>query len=522
MSTRRQFLTRAGSAGAAVVLMPQALTPSAFAHPRKARKLLHGGHFSQGVQSGDPTPHGITLSTIVDDVEGSAGVRLEVAGDSGFRRLVATRVISTGTSHNHAVKARVTGLKAGEGYVYRFETNGRQSPTGRFKTAVPADSHEPVRFVFYSCADYTHGFYNAYDVMAREDDIDFVVCLGDYIAAEPEHTGASGTAVREDPIGLAESLADYRAKYALYRSDPALRRMHARFPVVAVWDAHEVRNDSAGSLPDGGLPPDAHYSVVLRNAAYKAYFEAMPFVPSGRSRIYRNLRFGRHAELILLDERQYRADQPCGDTVGPDCAERHAGPRSFLGAKQLAFVKARLSASSATWKLIGNPTLMMPTKASPTVYSPMDAWQGYIAEREDLVAHVAKVSNVAFLTGDFHTFLSGDVRPGERRDRAGAVAPEFHSGSITSQSLGEGEAGVIPTASDQNPNTPPAIVDVLKTFNPWVHDADLDHHGYGIAEASANELRITYRRVRTIKQRSRDRLPDLSWTVANGQRSLFT
>src|SRR3954470_1258638 len=242
MSTRRQFLTRAGSAGAAVVLMPQSLTPSAFAHPRKAGKLLHGGHFSQGVQSGDPTPHGITLSTIVDDVEGSGGVRLEVARDSGFRRLVAARGISTRTSHNHAVTARVHGRKPGEGYFYRFERRGRQSPVGRFKTAVPADSREPVRFVFYSCADYTHGFYNAYDVMAREDDIDFVVCLGDYIYAEAEHSAATGTAVREDPIGLADSLADFRAKYALYRSDPALRTLHARFPMVAVWDDHEVRN----------------------------------------------------------------------------------------------------------------------------------------------------------------------------------------------------------------------------------------------------------------------------------------
>src|SRR3954469_8575489 len=518
MSTRRQFLTRAGSAGAAVILVPRA---SALARPSHTKRLLRGGRFSQGVQSGDPTPNAITVSTIVDDVEGAGAVRLEVARDSGFRHLGATKVISTDTSHNHAVKARVHGLKAGEGYVYRFETNGRQSPTGRFKTAVPADSHEPVRFVFYSCADYTHGFYNASDVMAREDDIDFVVCLGDYIYAEAEHTRADGTAVRDDPIGLAESLADYRAKYALYRSDPALRKMHARFPVVAVWDDHEVRNDYAGSLPDGGLPPDAHYSVALRNAAYQAYFEAMPFVPSGRSRIYRSLRFGRHAELILLDERQYRANQPCGDTVGPDCAERQ-GARSFLGAKQLSWTKARLSASNASWKLIGNPTLMMPTKAGPTTYAPMDAWMGYPQEREDLIAHVAKGSNAAFLTGDFHTFLAGDVRPQESADRAAAVAPEFQSGLITSQGIGEGQGGIIPGANDANPNTNPAIIAALKGFNPWIHDADLDHHGYGVAEARSDELKISFRRMKTIKKRTRERLPDLRWTVAKGQRSLFS
>ena len=224
-------------------------------------------------------------------------------------------------------------------------------------------------------------------------------------------------------------------------------------------------NDYAGSLPDGGLPAADGYTVARRNAAYQAFFEAMPFVPSGRSRIYRALRFGRHAELILLDERQYRGDQPCGDTVGPDCAERQV-PRPFLGAKQLAWAKARLSASNASWKLIGNPTLMMPTKAGPTIYAPMDAWTGYPQEREDLIAHVAKISDVAFLTGDFHTFLAGDVRPQESAEKAAAVAPEFQSGSITSQGLGEGQGGVIPGANDANPNTNPALIAALKAVQP--------------------------------------------------------
>jgi alkaline phosphatase D len=164
---------------------------------------------------------------------------------------------------------------------------------------------------------------------------------------------------------------------------------------------------------------------------------------------------------------------------------------------------------------------MMPTKAGPATYAPMDSWMGYTQEREDLIAHVAKVSDVAFLTGDFHTFLAGDVRPQESADKAAAVAPEFQSGSITSQGLGEGQGGVIPGANDANPNTNPALIDALKQFNPWIRDADLDHHGYGVAEVSANELKVSFRRMRTIKQRSRERLPDLRWTVNKGQRSLF-
>ena len=515
MHSRRQFLRRAGGAGAVVLLAPQAALGAA-----QSRELLRGGRFSQGVLSGDPTPKGITLATIVDDVEGSGGVRLEVARDQHFKNVVARRVIGTNASRNHSVKARVNGLRSGEDYFYRFETSNTHSRVGRFKTAVPDDSREPVRFAFYSCADYTHGYYNAYEAMAREDDLDFVVCLGDYIYADIQHTRADGTAVRDDKRGEAKTLADYRAKYALYRSDESLRKLHSNFAIVSLWDDHEVLNDYAGSLPDGGLPPAVGYSVARRNAAYRAFFEAMPFVRSGRSRIYRALRFGRHAELILLDERQYRGDQPCGDTVGPDCPERQV-PRPFLGAKQLAWAKARLSASNASWKLIGNPTLMMPTKAAPTIYAPMDAWMGYPHEREDLIAHVAKVSNVAFLTGDFHTFLAGDVRPQESAEKAAAVAPEFQSGSITSQGLGEGQGGIIPGANDANPNTNPAIIAALRQFNPWVHDADLDHHGYGIAEVSSSELKVTFRRMKTIKKRSRNRLPDLRWTVKKGQRSLF-
>ena len=124
MHTRRQFLTRAGGAGAVVILVPQAALGAA-----KSRELLRGGRFSQGVLSGDPTPNGITLSTIVDDVEGAGGVRLEVARDS-TSRTSSREVDRHRRGHNHAVKARVNGLKPGEDYFYRFETSGATARSG--------------------------------------------------------------------------------------------------------------------------------------------------------------------------------------------------------------------------------------------------------------------------------------------------------------------------------------------------------------------------------------------------------
>src|SRR6185503_19298281 len=279
---------------------------------------------------------------------------LEIARDREFRRVVARKRVATTGSKGHALKARVTGLNAHEQYYYRFSTRTTDGPVGRFRTALPPDSRQPVRFAFWSCQDFTHGFYNAHEVLAEED-LDFVVCLGDYIYAETEERGA--TAVRADRIGStgptgtreAITLDDYRAKYRLYRSDPALRRVHARFPTIMVWDDHEVQDNYAGGEVDGGLPPELRYSTARKRAAYRAFYESMPYSPPVGDRIYRTLRFGRTVDLIVMDQRQYRADQPCNDAIAPPCPE-YPQPRPFLGRKQLNWLKRRLSASKATWK----------------------------------------------------------------------------------------------------------------------------------------------------------------------------
>jgi len=202
MLSRRQFIARSGSAGAAIVLAPQTALEALAAPRGTAARLLRGGRFSQGVLSGDPTPRGITLLTLLDNVSGSGSVQLEVARDRGFRNVVARKTIATSGSRGHSVKARVGGLKPDERYYYRFETRDENSPVGRFQTALPEDSNRPVKFAFFSCGEYTHGYFNGYDLMSR-DDLDFVVCLGDYIYSEAYHSKAGGTGVRDDKIGKA-------------------------------------------------------------------------------------------------------------------------------------------------------------------------------------------------------------------------------------------------------------------------------------------------------------------------------
>ncbi len=535
MLTRRQLLRRSGAAGAVAVIAPQtALT--ALASPRgRASAVLRGGRFAQGVLSGDPTPTGITLLTVLDHAEGAGSVRLEVATDSAFRHVVAAKAIATSAARNHSVKARVERLKPHERYFYRFETRTTHSPVGRFQTALPAGSEQPVKFAFFSCAEYTHGFYNAYEAIARED-VDFVVNLGDYIYAEAYHSRAGGTGVRDDRVGRknpdnksivreAVTLADYREKYALYRSDPALRSVHAKFPIVSIWDDHEVQDNYAGHAPGGGLDASKHYSTARRKAAYKAFFEAMPFFPAGTSRIYRALPFGKTVDLIMLDERQYRDDQPCNDAVAPPCPGYDA-PRAYLGAPQMAWVKRRLESSPGAWKVIGNELMMMNAQVLGGSYLNFDSWQGYAVEREELLQHIkAKaIKDVIFITGDIHTFIAGDVRT--QQSKGETVAIEFVGGSITSTGLGETDLpagnGQVIKGNDANPHTDPAIINALRGINPWVDQADFDHHGYGLVTATQKSFGCTLVRMKTIKRRTREKLSSqgFHYSVARGQASI--
>ena len=519
--SRRGFLAGAGALAATAVAAPEAALA---ARPR--RPTLRGGRFAEGVMSGDPAPNAITLWTRLADVEGRGTVELEVARDRGFRRVVARELIGSSGRSAHSVKARIGGLEAHEEYWYRFATRGADSPVGRFRTALPPDSRQPVRFAFFSCQDYTFGLYNAHAALAREE-VDFVVCLGDYIYAEAYYAAGDGLGgVRTDPIGVSETLAQYRAKYALYRSDSDLRKMHARHPMIAIWDDHEVLDNYAGGAgPSGGLAPEFRYTAARREAAYRAFFESMPTygVARGSERIYRALRFGRNVDLVLLDQRQYRADQPCGDAqIGDPCPEL-GEPRNFLGRRQLSFVKKRLSSSPAAWKVIANQAMVMPTRYPGGKYIGFDSWQGYPVERRELLAHVRRerVRDVVFVTGDIHTFVAGDVRV-DNDDRK-PVATEFVGGSISSIGLGEGGGGILPGADPFNPRTPQAIIDVLRSENPWVKDADFDRHGYGIATATDRSFRCTLRRVETIKRRSRRLLPAgaLSYRLARGEPSLL-
>jgi alkaline phosphatase D len=186
-------------------------------------------------------------------------------------------------------------------------------------------------------------------------------------------------------------------------------------------------------------------------------------------------------------------------------------------------VKSRLQKSPAAWKLIANQVMVMKTIYPGGNYIGFDSWQGYPRERTELLNHIKnrKIDDVVFLTGDIHTFIAGDVRIGDNDKKP--VATEFVGGSISSQGLGEGGGGVVPGADPRNPKTPQGIIDLLRSANPWVKDADFDHHGYALVEASKSGLRCSFKRVATTKQRGKAALPAKPFTyrVTRGHPSIL-
>ncbi len=519
--SRRDFVHGAGGLSAAVLLAPQAMAAAG----KRRKPSLRGGKFAEGVASGDPGPRAITLWTRLGDVEGTGTVEVQVARDHGFRKIVARDLIKTTDATAHYAKARVAGLKPYEDYYYRFATHDNESPVGRFRTALPPDSHQPVRFAFWSCQDFTAGFFNAHAHMVKED-LDFVICLGDYIYAEDYYPIGPTGGVRDDPVGNAETLDQYRAKYIAYRTDPSLRKLHARYPMINIWDDHEVQDNYAGGAgPTGGLDPSLHYTDARKAAGHQAYFESLPTygAKKGSQRIYRAARFGKHVDLVMLDSRTYRDDQPCGDpVVGPACPELPQ-PRKFLGRNQMKFVKKRLASSNASWKVVANQLMIMRTYFPGGSIINFDSWMGYPTERHELIGHIKnkKIKDVVFVTGDIHTFVAGDVRLNDHDKKA--VATEFVGGSVSAPGLGEGGGGVLPGADPFNPRTPQGIINALKQVNPWVKSGEFDHHGYGLAVASKDDFRCTLKRVETVKKRGAKFLPtgEFHYRVKRGHPSIL-
>lgn len=413
--------------------------------PLHAAPRFSSNPFASGIASGDPTSSGVVLWTRLlgegDWIRSAVNVRWELASDEAFTKDVKRGRVRATPEQGHTVHVEVEGLKPAREYWYRFLVDGAESPKGRTKTA-PAGPADRLRFAFASCQHFETGYYTAYSHMVKED-LDLIVHLGDYIY-EGKAGAPSPTRVRFHTGNEIVSLNDYRARYALYRTDEHLQEAHRLFPWVVTWDDHEVDNNYAGDIPED---KQTRQDFLERRAnAYQAYYENMPLrrssLPQGSQlKLYRQLSYGSIASFHVVDTRQYRTDQPCGDGTKPACAGVSDPNATMLGAAQENWLTQGMSTSKAKWNIMCNQTMIAKVDRDngPGETFPMDQWAAYDVARRRLMKYFAeaKPSNPIVVTGDVHANWVCDLQADPAKPKDPIVATEFVGTSITSNGDGQ-------------------------------------------------------------------------------------
>jgi alkaline phosphatase D len=369
-----------------------------------------------------------------------------------FATTVATGTVTARYADAHAVHVVAGGLSPDAEYWYRFRAQGHISATGRTRTA-PATTAvgRDLVMAFASCAYFEAGYYTAYRRLA-EDRPDLVLHLGDYI-----YEGRATTnGVRQHLGTEIVSLADYRRRYAQYKADPDLQAAHAAAPWLVVPDDHEVENNYANMVRADGTPGlTAAQWTARRTAAYRAYYENMPLRPAQAPGginipLYRRVRWGRLATFHMLDTRQFRDDQACGDGW-KNCPDADLTGRSLPGAAQEAWLLDGLAQHYGTWDFLGQQVFFA-RRFDAAGAASMDSWDGYRASRARIQQGWLDrdVANPVVLTGDVHAAWANDLKADYANPGSATIGTELVCTSVSSG--GDGSASTAIPDGATNPH----------------------------------------------------------------------
>jgi alkaline phosphatase D len=438
--------------------------------------------FTLGVASGAPTPTGVVLWTRLapDPLNGGGAgtrpitVRWQVADDEGFARVVRSGTATARPADAHSLHVEVAGLDPARWYFYRFIASGETSPVGHTRTAPLAGASPPLlRFGFGSCQHFEQGWYGAHRHLVAED-IELMVFLGDYIYEGPGRPGG----VRRHVGGETRTLTQYRNRYALYKRDPDLQRLHASVPWLVTWDDHEVDNNYAG-LRSESLDPDFRRR---RAAAYRAFYEHMPLRARARPTATGMILRSRHdmgalVRFHLLDGRQRRTPQACprpgqggANMIDARCRELFAAGRTMLGPAQERWLATGLRAAPGRWHVIGEPTLVaraaVRVNGRPTFSS--DAWDGYPAARERLLRAISGngLRSCVLISGDAHACFVSDLKLDFENPQSPPVAAELCGTSMTSSGRAQ------------------SAVQAIVRENPHMHFGNGNRRGYIVVDVT--------------------------------------
>ena len=512
---RREFLRRAGLTGAAAVAVAAGLPRPAAAQDADLAPFLHG------VASGDPLHDRVILWTRVTPPTGHderpIPVRWVVATDVEFGNVVAAGTVDATAQRDWTVRVDPTGLEPFTYYFYAFQALGQASLVGRTKTAAaPGQAVDHVRLGVVSCANYQEGFFNAYARLADRDDLDAIICTGDYLYEYEDGGYGPGSAIgrgHEPPVEMTE-LVHYRGRHGHYKLDPDLRRLHQLFPWVTTWDDHESANNS---WRDGAANHDDSEGDWAERKAWcqQAYDEWMPIRPTGdRAKIYRHLPWGDLVDVVVMDTRlegrNRQVTYPGTDTenlggliVSPDASDPN---RHIVSPTQMEFVTSTLSASPARWKLVAQQVIVSQWNAGAIPLLPeevrsldfpmlvrdggnaanADAWDGYQADQLQFMRHIGDnaIDNVVILTGDVHSSWAFDVTTEPSNPTVynpvtgdGSVAVEIVCPAVASESLGDTFNGITMT-----PVGADAFEAAMRANNPQLKYLDSRRQGFVILD----------------------------------------
>ncbi|MEZ6045338.1 MAG: alkaline phosphatase D family protein [Planctomycetaceae bacterium] len=363
---------------------------------------------------------------------------------------------------------------------------------------------DKFRFAFASCQHYESGYYTAYEHMLQQNP-DLVVHLGDYIYEGKGNQKAFRSHVGEE----IKSLDDYRRRIAQYKTDPALQAMHAACPWLVTWDDHEFDNNYANLISEEANI-DPREFLLRRANAYQAYYESMPLrlpaMPNGpQMKLYRNVNFGRLVEFNVLDTRQYRTDQPCGDVEGPLCEQAYDPDATMLGDKQEWWLNKQLISNKSNWNVLAQQVMMAPIDRKPgegEVYA-VDQWAGYEVPRKRILKFLAerRISNPIVITGDIHSDWVNDLKVEFDREEDPIVATEFVGTSISSG--GNGPAV-------------PKDIDKVYSDNPFLRYHN-QQRGYVLCEITPEVWRSDYQTVEYVDRPGGPVTTKASFVVENGK-----
>lgn len=509
--------------------------------------------FLHGVASGDPTATTVVLWTRITPADGRGDpipVDWEIAADPDFADIVSSGTVDAVAGNDFTVKVVAGGLSSFTYHWYRFTGLGATSIVGRTKTA-PAVGQEAdrLRFGLVSCSNYEGGYFNAYARLAERNDLDAILCAGDYLYEYGQGgygPGASIGRVVEPPLEMT-TLAGYRERFAHYRLDPDLRRLHQLYPWINTWDDHETTNDSwrdgaenhdgDGSFSGGDDDVEAETGLAWeerKRRAWKAYREWLPVEVDSNDLdepivLYRSLAFGDLADLVVMDTRIEGRDEPLFEVLEPEAPAEglYDEARRMISPTQQSFVEGALSASSACWRVLlqqvmlmqwripalpGHPALSELFDGIPDAPGVLndggnsvngDAWDGYPAERSRLFSHLRgeDITDVVVLTGDIHTTWAAELTeqpfltdvgdplyytpvPTGLPGEVRPLGVEFVCPSITSDNIDEILEEVGFPAEAAVAGA--ATLEVLTLAgNPHIKSVDLQNHGFSIVDIDA-------------------------------------